>query len=292
MIAEGLLRTCSDGECTAPGGGDVSRSRAANGATGWNGHIPGRWGTDPVGRRPRSRSLAGSPRLMKPVLISVLPELHIVEEKRPWLERNPGEPPSARARSPRPPLSPKPRRKQPRRPQPSRRRSADLRQDTSAALADFGGHRALAHLVALVGVETRLRIRIPTGVTSTISSSMMKSRHSSSDMFRGGTRRMVMSSVEERMLVFCFCLVTFTAISPGRRFWPTIMPSYTLIPGPIRAGRAPGGRGGRRQRRCRAGWHSDSHPRRARQGGGFPADQFGGHHAGATGQGEECCGCR
>src|SRR5438309_7723348 len=88
-------------------------------------------------------------------------------------------------------------------------------------------------LIRLLAINSRFRIRIPLGVTSTSSSSSMKSRHSSSDIWRGGTSFTVASSVEARMLVFCFCLVGLTSISPVRRLSPMIIPWYTATPGPV-----------------------------------------------------------
>src|ERR1022692_3689112 len=48
---------------------------------------------------------------------------------------------------------------------------------------------------------------------------------------RGGTSRMASSAVDARMLVSFFSLTMFTSRSASRAFSPTIMPSYTSVPG-------------------------------------------------------------
>jgi len=63
------------------------------------------------------------------------------------------------------------------------------------------------------------------GVTSSSSSSAMNSRHCSKDIGRGGVNLVVISAVEERILVKRFFLQTLIFRSPGREFSPTIMPS-------------------------------------------------------------------
>src|SRR6266566_690070 len=83
-------------------------------------------------------------------------------------------------------------------------------------------------------VTYRLRSLIFCGVTSTNSSLLMKSRDCSRLMIIGGVRRTDISEVEERIFVFCFSLHTFTTMSIGRAFNPTIMPSYTGVPGSIK----------------------------------------------------------
>ena len=57
---------------------------------------------------------------------------------------------------------------------------------------------------------------------------------SSSVITRGGSRRMLSSLPEARMLVSFFPLATLTSMSPGREFSPTIIPSYTGVPGSMK----------------------------------------------------------
>lgn len=72
-----------------------------------------------------------------------------------------------------------------------------------------------------------LRTRMDSGVTSTHSSSLAKSRDSSRLILIGGVRVSSTSAVEERMLVMCLASVMFTSSSSGLLFTPTTWPSYT-----------------------------------------------------------------
>ena len=81
------------------------------------------------------------------------------------------------------------------------------------------GQNALAHTDALRGDLEQL-----------IVGDELESR--SMDIWRGGIRRSASSEPDARMLVSCFFLQTFTAMSSPRGFSPTIMPSYTIVPGP------------------------------------------------------------
>ena len=73
--------------------------------------------------------------------------------------------------------------------------------------------------------STRFRRRMPLGVISTSSSSLMNSMACSSPRIRGGMSRIASSADEARMLVCFFSLQTFTSMSLARAFSPMIMPS-------------------------------------------------------------------
>ena len=59
----------------------------------------------------------------------------------------------------------------------------------------------------------------------------MKSRDSSRLKVSGGLNRLVISAVDDRMLVSFFSLHTLIGISSLRACVPTIIPSYTEVPG-------------------------------------------------------------
>src|SRR5512143_482514 len=78
------------------------------------------------------------------------------------------------------------------------------------------------------------RMRIDAGVISTSSSSLMNSRADSRERIRGGTSRSASSAPAARMFVSFFSFVMFTSMSTGRVFSPTIIPSYTCSPSPMK----------------------------------------------------------
>ena len=78
--------------------------------------------------------------------------------------------------------------------------------------------------------EVRIRIEAA-GVTSMHSSPRQNSSACSIAMFFGGISRSSSSPVEERTLVSFFSRVMLTSMSSERAFSPTIMPSYTSVPG-------------------------------------------------------------
>ena len=81
-----------------------------------------------------------------------------------------------------------------------------------------------------------LRMRRFSGVTSSSSSSAQKLQTLLQTQTAGGTSRRASSEPAARILVICFFLQTFTAMSSPRGFSPTIMPSYTIVPGPMNSG--------------------------------------------------------
>jgi hypothetical protein len=80
--------------------------------------------------------------------------------------------------------------------------------------------------------STTLRIRTIPGVTSTHSSSRQNSRACSKESALCGMSGTSTSPEDWRMLVSFFSFVGFTSMSSAREFSPTIMPSYTSVPGP------------------------------------------------------------
>src|SRR5215213_2821868 len=83
----------------------------------------------------------------------------------------------------------------------------------------------------MFAASTRFRKRILCGVTSTSSSSAINSSACSNDNSFGGTSRIASSAVEARMFVSFFSFIAFTSRSTVRAFSPTIIPSYTFVPG-------------------------------------------------------------
>ena len=86
-----------------------------------------------------------------------------------------------------------------------------------------------------VGSKMRLRIRRLSGVTSRSSSTSIKSNACSRLRILGGTSVSASSAEEERVLVRCFFLQTFSSISSAREEEPMTMPAYTFCPGPIKS---------------------------------------------------------
>src|SRR3990172_8744782 len=78
------------------------------------------------------------------------------------------------------------------------------------------------------------RMRTEEGVISTNSSSLMNSRAASRERTRGGTSRSASSAPAARMLVSFFSLQMLMSMSTGREFSPTIIPSYTCSPSPLK----------------------------------------------------------
>ena len=76
-----------------------------------------------------------------------------------------------------------------------------------------------------------LRRRTAGPVTSTHSSSAQNSSACSRLSSRGGTSRSSSSPVDWRTLVTLRSRVMFTSMSSGLEFSPTIIPSYTSVPG-------------------------------------------------------------
>ena len=74
-------------------------------------------------------------------------------------------------------------------------------------------------------------MRTADGETSTHSSSAQNSRACSRLSSRGGTSRSSSSPVDWRTLVTLRSRQMLTSISSDREFSPTIMPSYTSVPG-------------------------------------------------------------
>src|SRR5205823_6302229 len=82
--------------------------------------------------------------------------------------------------------------------------------------------------------STRLRRRNVFGVTSSSSSSARNSIASSSESVRIPSSFAAMSELLLRMFVRCFFLQTLISRSRSRMCWPTIIPSYTSMPGPMK----------------------------------------------------------
>ena len=91
--------------------------------------------------------------------------------------------------------------------------------------------RAMLALFLRSGSRIFFRIRMDFGVTSRSSSVSMYSMACSSDSSLCGTSFRASSAPEERVLVRCLVLQTFSYTSSGLLDSPMTMPEYTLSPG-------------------------------------------------------------
>ncbi len=84
-----------------------------------------------------------------------------------------------------------------------------------------------------VGSRILLRILRLSGVTSSNSSTSIKSIACSRLKILGGTKVNASSAEEDLVFVRCFFLQTFNSMSSALEDDPTTIPEYTFSPGPI-----------------------------------------------------------